>query len=196
MTWKEVKLAALQKMFAADGPDVTVDETTRSYLAAMPHAANEGMLLLCDARPLRRCVCVVREAGGPECYDLAELAPDFCTADGAEVYEADTQAPVEGAWLTAGRYLHLPQTAVGALSAWYTARPPRIEEDADDGDPIPLEEDAATLLPLYIASELYKDDDNSIATMYRNEFEAARAALRVRASGEERAVWRSVTGWC
>lgn len=34
-----------------------------------------------------------------------------------------------------------------------------------------LPEDACVLIPLYIASQLYKDDDISQATAYRNEFE-------------------------
>lgn len=37
---------------------------------------------------------------------------------------------------------------------------------------IGLPEDACVLIPLYIASQLYKDDDISQATAYRNEFEA------------------------
>ena len=36
---------------------------------------------------------------------------------------------------------------------------------------IDLPEDACVLIPLYIASELYKDDDIALATQYRNEFE-------------------------
>ena len=36
---------------------------------------------------------------------------------------------------------------------------------------IELPEDACVLIPLYIASQLYKDDDISQATAYRNEFE-------------------------
>lgn len=36
---------------------------------------------------------------------------------------------------------------------------------------IDLPEDACVLIPLYIASQLYKDDDIAQATAYRNEFE-------------------------
>lgn len=36
---------------------------------------------------------------------------------------------------------------------------------------IELPEDACVLIPLYIASQLYKDDDIAQATAYRNEFE-------------------------
>ena len=46
MTWHEIKLAALQKMFSADGSTLVNDETTRDYLAGMPQAANEALQLL------------------------------------------------------------------------------------------------------------------------------------------------------
>lgn len=197
MTWKEVKLAALQKMFASEGCDVTQTEATKEYLEAMPHAANEGMLLLCDARPLRRCLTLLREAGdSPQCFDLTQLAEDFCSADGVEAYWLDTQTAVRGAWITAGRYLHLPPSAVGALCVWYTAYPPRITADTPDDETLPLAPDAALLLPLYIASELYKDDDNAVATMYRNEFELGRETLRARTPGTDGDAWSSVSGWC
>ena len=49
----------------------------------------------------------------------------------------------------------------------------KITEDTSDDYELPLEHETAVLLPLYMASELYKDDDLSLATIYRNEFEAA-----------------------
>ena len=47
----------------------------------------------------------------------------------------------------------------------------KIEDDTDVDDEIDLPESACVLIPLYIASQLYKDDDISQATAYRNEFE-------------------------
>ena len=47
----------------------------------------------------------------------------------------------------------------------------KIEDDTDIDDEIDLPESACVLIPLYIASQLYKDDDISQATAYRNEFE-------------------------
>lgn len=44
-----------------------------------------------------------------------------------------------------------------------------METSADEV--IELPDDACVLIPLYIASQLYKDDDISQATAYRNEFE-------------------------
>ena len=48
---------------------------------------------------------------------------------------------------------------------------PKIEDDTGVDDEIDLPESACVLIPLYIASELYKDDDIQLATQYRNEFE-------------------------
>ena len=38
-------------------------------------------------------------------------------------------------------------------------------------------EEACIILPLYMASQLYKDDDITLATTYRNEFETELAEL-------------------
>lgn len=54
----------------------------------------------------------------------------------------------------------------------YQCYPETITDETDDEYEIPLEQEMVVLLPLYMASELYKDDDVSLATMYRNEFEA------------------------
>lgn len=56
--------------------------------------------------------------------------------------------------------------------------------------------DVAVLLPLYMASQLYKDDDNSIATIYRNEFEVARGELVPAAGGVATGEWAVKDGWC
>lgn len=50
---------------------------------------------------------------------------------------------------------------------------------------IDLPEDACVLIPLYIASQLYKDDDISQATAYRNEFEVGLADLDYNLENQE-----------
>ena len=52
MLWSEVKLATMQKMFAADGGNIPTDESTKDYLAGMPQAANEALLELSKAGKL------------------------------------------------------------------------------------------------------------------------------------------------
>ena len=49
MTWKEIKLITLQKMFAAEGSNIPTDESTEDYLAGMPGVANEALQMLCTA---------------------------------------------------------------------------------------------------------------------------------------------------
>ena len=56
---------------------------------------------------------------------------------------------------------------------------PKIEDSTSIDDEIDLPESACVLIPLYIASELYKDDDVAQATQYRNEFEAGLQDLAV-----------------
>ncbi len=69
-------------------------------------------------------------------------------------------------------------------------------ETPDDYE-LPLYPEVAALLPLYIASQIYKDDEIGVATQYRNEFEVGREALmgagtRGVQGGEE---WHSDRGW-
>ena len=47
----------------------------------------------------------------------------------------------------------------------------KIDNSTEDTYELTLPADACVLIPLYIASQLYKDDDISQATAYRNEFE-------------------------
>ena len=46
-----------------------------------------------------------------------------------------------------------------------------VKADTPSSEVLELPEDACALIPLYIASQLYKDDDIAQATAYRNEFE-------------------------
>lgn len=60
-----------------------------------------------------------------------------------------------------------------------------VDYDTAPDTEIGLPEDACVLIPLYIASELYKDDDISMATTYRNEFEAGLTDLDYNLENQE-----------
>ena len=47
MTWKDIKLATLQKMYSAEGNNIPSDDSSRDYLASMIPAANEGLVMMC-----------------------------------------------------------------------------------------------------------------------------------------------------
>lgn len=124
MTWGEIQISALEKMFAKDEPisvddliTLRDDDDTKWYLSTMPKVANEAIQRI---KP----------------YVMNEFE-----------YNEETQ-----------KY---DRTTV-----------PTIDNDTEDDYEVELDESACVLIPLYIASELYKDDDIALATQYRNEFEA------------------------
>jgi hypothetical protein len=198
MTWYEVKLAALQKMMSANGTNIPTDEATAEYVAGMPQAANEALQLLFSAnRFLRKSVEVVAEAdadGYQSFYDMSQ-AEDFHMMGDIEAYELKDGKIRSCNTMTvrAGKYVSFD--APGVYQVYYNAWPKLFALNTDDDYNIPLEDDVVVLLPLYMASQLYKDDDIAMATVYRNEFEAARAELRNRTGGTHRSTFVNKSGW-
>lgn len=123
MTWGEIQIISLQKMFAKDEP-ITVDnlenlvndDDCKVYLSAMPAVCNEAIQRI-----------------KPYVMNMYKLNKE------TSEYEKTTVD--------------------------------KIDEETTTETEINLPEDACVLIPLYIASQLYKDDDISQATAYRNEFE-------------------------
>lgn len=198
MTWYDVKLASLQKMFASDGTDISnPDEATKEYLNAMPHAANEAIEMLCTAgRYLRKSYMISKDKGEALTVNLEYEVPDYWRMGNMEVYKLvdDTPEPVDGVALYGGKYLVFPAEYEGDFEFFYDAKPTTITLSTPDSKKIDLPDDAVVLLPLYIASQLYKDDDNAIATMYRNEFETAFERL-TNPRTVTREKFSSNTGW-
>ena len=201
MTWKDVKLATLQKMFSAEGLSINeADDSVSEYINAMPQAANEGLQLLCTAgKYLRRChEFEPGAAGETRTVDLQEAVPDLYRTEQLEVYafdDAGEPVPVRGARLVAGRYLVLPDQPGGRLAFYYNAWPRPVTHTTPDEEELPLDPEVAVLLPLYMASQLYKDDDITLATMYRNEFEVAFSLLQRADTGEVGGEFSCATGW-
>ena len=123
MTWGEIQIITLQKMFAKDEPITTDDlgklkddDDCKVYLAGMPAVANEAI-----QRLTRHCM------------------NKYYFNHKRNQYEKTNVIKITPSTL-ATREIGLP-------------------------------EQACVLIPLYMASQLYKDDDISQATAYRNEFE-------------------------
>lgn len=121
MTWGEIQIISLEKMFAKDESidvdkldKLRKDDDCKWYLSAMPAVCNEA---------------------------IQRIKP----------YIMNMYAIKEG------------KTEKTKLD--------KITIDTDDDYELTLPEDACVLIPLYIASQLYKDDDIAQATAYRNEFE-------------------------
>lgn len=123
MTWGEIQIISLEKMFAKDAPitvndlkDLIKDDDCKWYLSAMPAVCNEA---------------------------IERIKPHVM-----QIYQYNEKDK---------KY---EKTMIEHIT----------KETTNDYE-MQLPEDACVLIPLYIASQLYKDDDISQATAYRNEFE-------------------------
>ena len=123
MTWGEIQIISLQKMFAKDEPievdklgELKEDDDCKWYLNAMPAVCNEA---------------------------IQRIKPYVMN-----MYQYNEEE-----------------------KQYYKTTVDKIEKSTEANYKLTLPEDACVLIPLYIASQLYKDDDISQATAYRNEFE-------------------------
>lgn len=290
MTWNDIKLATLQKMFSADGLTIPNDDSTNDYLAAMPYVANEGILMMSTAgkylikhisisiNPIPNLLgsqvggsihnivsgnqtytgdnaksyyfeatgkCNVTVKVGNEIvetiainsideytsykniipndtkarvtlefdseypysiknialyaakydeveqipayaekvrFSMAELVDDFHSINSI-YFEGDIgktrYIKTDEVFKEGDKILALDREVPGNYIVYYNALPPAITAATDDDYVLPLDREVEALLPLYMASQLYKDDDISIATQYRNEFEVGFERLTV-----------------
>ena len=307
MTWKDIKVATLQKMEAADGNEIPTDDSVTDYVAAMPQAANEALLLLSTAgkfiiksisighNPMENLIpdgqyinsrnmgelefeadnahsfyfeifpsgvtkieilvdgevsrtfafsrltgyqsvkgiientdkkVIIRFASKypyaiknvamyeSTCesdedvfpytevvkYRMTDLAEDFYQLDNEQIYyEADDNT---SRYIRASEYfqegnkvLVLPRDMAGNFIIYYRAYPPEITTATPDDYELPIDREVASLLPLYMASQIYKGDEIGIATTYRNEFEVAREALTNKSQVQIAEEFTSESGW-
>lgn len=172
MTWYDVKLATLQKMFSAEGLEINEDDdAVAEYIYAMPHACNEALALLSTSNKYLRQSFEVDS----KVVTIDELPDYHSFGERIEAYgfdEEEVPHPID-VRLMAGRLIFPETPAIVYYNTW----PEKITQDTEDDYELPLTDDVVVLLPLYMASELYKDDDISVSTIYRNEFEVARQEL-------------------
>ena len=309
MTWKEIKLASLQKMYAVDGSTIGTDSATINYLAAMPHVANEGLQLLSTSgkfilkkleiahTPIENTLAdsdsirlysmnngtkefsidgaksyyvefygkgtlqikvdnvvvstvtmtspktftaykanianinnktvVLSIASTYPCafknlalyeatfetdaevqsfaekirYDVKDLVDDFYMFENTDVYfEGDGINDTRYAKITdflqeSNHVLVIDRCRPGLYTFYYKAYPVEITSSTLDDYELPLDREVVVLLPLYIASELYKDDDIGMSNQYRNEFEIARELLSTTNNPTASERFVSESGW-
>lgn len=176
MTWGDVKLAVLHKLFVSDGQTVAVNDTTSAYIAAMPQAANEGLLLLASCgKYIPRVLETEAEEELTELC-LTDICLDFLSLRENELF-CDGRRSTDYTLIGGNRLILQGR---GKWLIGYNAYPRTITYATPDSEEIDMSAEAASLLPLYIASQLYRDEDAQAAAMYRNEFEAGREALLMR----------------
>lgn len=192
MTWGDIQLAVLHKLFVSDGQTILVNDSTSPYIAAMPLAANEGLMLLAACGKYIPKTIETETAEGVTDLSLKELAENFLSLRENEVFLNGRHT--DGYTLIGGERMLL--YGIGKWIIGYNAYPQKITQATDKDYVLDVPEDAAVLLPLYIAAELYKDDDPQTAAIYRNEFEAGREALLYRDTAKSgHMCFESVSKW-
>lgn len=197
MTWKEIKVAAFQKMGSSENGSVDFNaDENRDALAAMPQACNEALQYVCDtAKPYRKHVTVTVTAGARTML-ISDIVQDYAHMGAMEVYRMTDGVPEETeCTIMADKYISFYSD--GTFEWWYDAKPEPVTDNTADSYEFPYDPDVCVILPLYIASEVNKnDDDEGLCTTYRNEFEVAVDALRKRIAGQQTGAFYSLTGWC
>ena len=131
-------------------------------------------------------------------YDMTQIADDFYMIDPQGIYyEGAYQKYLQTSdfYQEGTKTLVLDRDMVGSFTIYYRAYPMQITADTQDTDELPLDPEVYALLPLYMASQLYKDDDNGIATAYRNEFEVGFERLVNSANLSAFEEFTSDSGW-
>ena len=130
-------------------------------------------------------------------YHMDKLLEDFY-----QLYEIYYEGPNKPYYLQVSSYyqeadktLVLQRDEPGTYTVYYKAYPAQLTLDTSDDYELSLDPEVATLLPLYMASQLYKDDDNSISTVYRNEFEVAFDRLSQNSNAPHKEEFVSESGW-
>lgn len=216
MTWGECKLAALRTMFSNEGAAINVDDSNQDYVYAMPAKANEAMQqLLSVGRPLLKEFSIRLALGAEENTTeneltlpttearykirLSEYIPRFRKIEQLMLDAGGAYGEAE-AWSTeADDVLVLPGNIAGVYTLWYAAYPQTITQTTPDDEVLDIHQEAAVLIPLYIAGELYKEDELAMATVFRNEFEDGleklRRAYQESGAGYRGGFVRNNTGW-
>lgn len=131
-------------------------------------------------------------------YDLKALAPDFYMIDPQGIfYEGANQKYLQTSdfYQEGTQTLVLDRDMIGSFTVYYRAYPIELEALTDDDYELPIDPEVYVLLPLYMASQLYKDDDFGVATSYRQEFEIGFERLVNSANINAYEEWTSESGW-
>ena len=131
-------------------------------------------------------------------YDLKAIAPDFYMIDPQGIYfEGAYQKYLQTSdfYQEGTKTLVLDRDMIGSFTIYYRAYPEQITADTDDEYELPIDPEVYALLPLYMASQLYKDDDQGIATSYRNELEVGFERLVNSANLSAYEEFTSDSGW-
>lgn len=130
---------------------------------------------------------------------MDEVVEDFYQLAPAELYDlgktGNNYIVANDYFQEADKTLVIPRNKPGIYIIHYRAYPQQMTLETEDETELALDPEVAVLIPLYMASQIYKDDDLSIATQLRNEFEVGREALSQEALVPKKEKFVTSSGW-
>ena len=173
MNWGLVQIESLKKMFlnteelsVANLSTYKTDKKYKTYLFAMPQACNEAINYIASRLGTEVHIYQLTREETNHLYDLSDIS-DLSNLRKVK----DVICPAGVTWkMVTKDLLEIDGWTDGDVYLRYEITPATIASDTAADTDIGLETAHATIVPLYIAGELYKDDDLSMSTMYMNEF--------------------------
>lgn len=130
---------------------------------------------------------------------MDEVLDDFYQLSPAELYDLGTSG---NDYIVADKYfqeadktLVIERDKPGIYVIHYRAYPQQITLETPDDYEMALDPEVAVLVPFYMASVIYMDDDIGVATSYRNYFEVGRDALSQGALIPKKEKFIPSSGW-
>ena len=195
-TWKEIQNEALGLMFSnnINGQKIPItDESVQEYIINIRDAANYAIRDLSAAVPILKYVDISQtpepNAQGYTKIPMSDITDDFreFTTPTAQMEEAHIHAVVDT--------LYVPAKFKGSISVPYYAYAQQIPEDANDDFQIQMYPECLDLIPIYIASRLYYEDDNTLSVYYLNQYNATKEGIAARADTSPYLQYANTTGW-
>ena len=170
MTWGEIQLESLKKMFLnkeilkiEELETYKTDKKYKTYLDAMPQACNEAINYIINLEPIIKSK-ELEKTSSNDIYNLKKIISDY-----KKLYNIVSEYSVMWEMLTKN-IIEINGWTQGRIEIYYEAYPEPIKKETPIEQKIELDEAFVRIIPLYIAGELYKDDDLTLSTMYMNEF--------------------------
>jgi hypothetical protein len=130
---------------------------------------------------------------------MDDVLSDFYQLSPAELYDLGTSG---NEYIVADKYfqeadktLVIERDRPGIYVIHYRAYPQQITLETPDDYEMALDPEVAVLIPFYMASVIYMDDDIGVATSYRNYFEVGRDALSQGALIPKKEKFIPSSGW-
>ena len=177
MKWEKIQKETLNNMFRDISLDeAKTDDECKLYLDMMPNKANEMLLRVCTNYIKLPKQYELKLENNNMQYNLKNIINDFY--EFVDIETNNKKLSTDKYTCENGILRIFGNDVEDKLTIKYNAYPTKITSETANDFELDVPEEVAILIPLYIASELYKDDDMQQAVFFRNQFEVSLAELR------------------